>query len=298
MFSHLLVPLDGSRLAEGSLVVASMLCQKLNAVATLIHIIEEDAPQEIHGERHLTDEEEACRYLDEIAQKYFLPDAATCHVHAEKVQDVAQSISDHSGELAPDLIVMCTHGKSGLRDIMVGSIAQQIIGMGKTPILLVNPQEGNSEPTQITKILVALDGDPAHDASLPVAAELAQKLGAVLHLLTVVHTLGTLPGERAATGWLLPGATRAMLDMDEEAAHEHLQKLAVQWRKTGLSVTTEVLRGDPAQQILANTDAVGADLIALATHGKSGMSAFWSSSVGPRVVSASKTPLLLIPVKK
>jgi nucleotide-binding universal stress UspA family protein len=298
MFTHLLVPLDGSKLAEGSLAVASMLCQKLNAVATLIHIIEEDAPQEIHGERHLTDEDEACRYLNEIAEKYFLPDAVTCHVHAEKVQDVAQSISDHSGELAPDLIVMCTHGKSGLRDFMVGSIAQQIIGLGKTPILLVNPLEDDHETVRFTKILVALDGDPAHDASLPVAAELAQKLGAGLHLLTVVHTLGTLPGERAATGWMLPGATRAMLDMDEETALEHLQILAGEWRKKGLSVTTEVLRGDPAQQIVANTVNVGADLIALATHGKSGMSAFWSSSVGPRVVGSSETPLLLIPVKK
>ena len=298
MFRHLLVPLDGSKLAESSLVVASLLCQKLNAVATLIHIIEKEAPQEIHGERHLTDEEEACRYLDEIAQKYFKPDTATCHVHAEKVEDVAQSISEHSGELAPDLIVMCTHGKGGLRDFMVGSIAQQIIGLGKTPILLVNPQEDTGEPLQFTKFLVALDGDPDHDASLPVAAELAQKFGAGLHLLTVVHTLGTLPGERAATGWMLPGATRAMLDMDEETAHEHLQALAGQWRKTGLSVTTEVLRGDPAQQIVASTAAVRADLIALATHGKSGMSAFWSSSVGPKVVSASKSPLLLIPVKK
>ena len=298
MFSHVLVPLDGSRMAEGSLVVAAMLCQKLNAVATLIHIIEEDAPQEIHGDRHLTDEEEACRYLDDIAQKYFLPETATCHVHAEKVQNVAQSITDHSGELAPDLIVMCTHGKSGLRDIMVGSIAQQIIGLGKTPILLVNPQEGSPEAFAFTKILVALDGDPAHDASLLAAAELAQKLGAGLHLLTVVHTLATLPGERAATGWLLPGATRAMLDMDEEAAQEHLQMLAAQWRKTGLSVTTEVLRGDPAQQILASAAAGQVDLIALATHGKSGMSAFWSSSVGSKVVSASKSPLLLIPVKK
>ncbi len=298
MFSHLLVPLDGSKLAEGSLPVASMLCQKLNAVATLIHIIEKDAPQEIHGERHLTDEEEACRYLNEIAEKYFPPGSVTCHVHAEKVQDVAQSISDHSGELAPDLIVMCTHGKSGLRDIMVGSIAQQIIGLGKTPILLVNPQEGSAGNPQFNKILVALDGDPGHDASLPVAAELAQKLGAELHLLTVVHTLGTLPGERAATGWMLPGATRAMLDMDEEAALEHLQMLASQWRKTDLSVTTEVLRGDPAQQILACTASVQADLIALATHGKAGMSAFWSSSVGPKVITASRSPLLLIPVKK
>jgi nucleotide-binding universal stress UspA family protein len=298
MFKHLLVPLDGSQMAETTLPVAALLSQKLSAVVTLIHIIEQDAPQEIHGERHLTNEVEATRYLDAIATGHFASGAANSHVHTEKVQDVSRSIAEHSGELAPDLIVMCSHGEGGLHDFMVGSIAQQVIGRGKTPILLVHPEHGIDQELGIKKILVALDGDPQHDASLPVAAELARGLGASLHLLTVVHTLGTLPGERAATGWLLPGATRAMLDMDEESAREHLEQLAVQWRKDGLPVKTQVLRGDPAQQIVACAAEQQVDLIALATHGKSGMSAFWSSSVGPKVVASTQIPLLLIPVKK
>ena len=298
MFKHLLVPLDGSKMAETTLPVAALLSQKLGAVVTLIHIIEQDAPHEIHGERHLTNEEEASRYLGAVAAEYFPAGQATIHVHTEKVQDVSRSIADHSGELAPDLIVMCTHGEGGLREFMVGSIAQQVIGRGLTPILLIHPEHGIDQAQGMKRILVALDGDPQHDSSLPVAAELAQGLGAGLQLLTVVHTLGTLPGERAATGWLLPGATRAMLDMDEESAGQHLEQLAAQWRKASLPVTTQVLRGDPAQQIVACADEVQADLIALATHGKSGMGAFWSSSVGPKVVTSTHIPLLLIPVKK
>lgn len=298
MFKHLLVPLDGSKMAETTLPLAALLSQKLGSVVTLIHIIEQDAPQEIHGERHLTNEQEASLYLDIVAREYFSEGVATSHVHTEKVQNVSRSIADHSGELEPDLIVMCTHGEGGLHDFMMGSIAQQVIGHGRTPILLVHPEHRIDEVRGIKKILVALDGDPQHDASLPLAAELAQELGAGLHLLTVVHTLGTLPGERAATGWLLPGATRAMLDMDEESAEQHLEQLAEQWRKASLPITTQVLRGDPAQQIASGAAEAQADLIALATHGKSGMSAFWSSSVGPKVVTSTQIPLLLIPVKK
>jgi nucleotide-binding universal stress UspA family protein len=265
---------------------------------TLIHIIEQDAPQEVHGDRHLTGEEEACRYLGEIALQNFDEDKTATHVHVEKVQDVARSIVEHTGEFAPDLIVMCTHGSGGFHDIVAGSIAQQVIGRGKTPILLVSPQPEAIFSGLSQKILVALDGQPEHDGSLPVAAELARKLGSSLHLLTIVPTLGTLKGERAASGWMLPGATRAILDIEEETAREHLEGLAAEWRKTGLAVTIEVRRGDPAPLILTSARGIHAGLIVLATHGKSGMDAFWSGSVGPKVVSASRIPLLLIPVKK
>jgi nucleotide-binding universal stress UspA family protein len=297
MFEHLLVPLDGSKLAEAALPVAAWLSHELVASVTLIHIIEQDPPQAVHGDRHLADEGEARRYLEGIAAQQFIPGKVFSHVHTEKVQDVARSIADHSGELSPDLIVMCTHGEGGLRDIVAGSIAQQVIGRGKTPIFLVPPASKGAAP-QIKKFMVAIDGAQLHTGALPVAAELAGKVGASLHLLTVVHTLGTLSGERAASGWMLPGATRAMLEIDEETAREDLEKQAVDLRKTGLTVTCEVRRGNPAQQIIAGATASKSDCIVLATHGKSGMNALWASSVGPKVVSAAHLPLLLIPVKK
>ncbi len=294
MFEHLLVPLDGSKLAEVALPPAVWLARSLNAAVTLIHIIEKDPPQAVHGDRHLAGETEAHHYLEGIATQ-FAPGKVISHVHIEKVQDVARSIADHSSELQPDLIVMCAHGAGGLSNLVAGSIAQQVIGLGKTPIFLVPPAPVVGAPA-IQKILVALDSEQRHTGALLVAAELALKLGAGLHLLTVVHTLGTLSGEHAASGWMLPGATRAMLEIDEETAREALEKQAMEWRKAGLPVTCEVRRGAPAQQILAA--AAKADLVVLATHGKSGMGAFWAGSVGPKVVSGVHIPLLLIPVKK
>jgi nucleotide-binding universal stress UspA family protein len=63
MFKRLLVPLDGSHLAEAALPAAAFLALKLNAVLTLVHIVERNAPEEIHGDRHLTNADEANAYL-------------------------------------------------------------------------------------------------------------------------------------------------------------------------------------------------------------------------------------------
>jgi nucleotide-binding universal stress UspA family protein len=294
MFQHLLVPLDGSRLAESSLPYAVTLCQALNAAVTLIHIIEHNAPQEIHGERHLREENEAEAYLKQVAGQYFTPHTRIAtHVHTEEVRNVARSIAEHAGEMAPDLIVMCTHGESGMFNL-VGTIAQQIIGQGKTPILLVQPGDGPpSVPVALHKFLVALDGEPEHEQGLNTAGELAKYTLASLHLLTVIPTLETLSGERAAAGRLLPGATSAMLDMTEECTVEYLEEKAAALRAQGIQARTTIRRGDPVQQILA--DSLDEDLIVLGTHGKAGINAFWAGSVAPKIVSQTRLPVLLVP---
>jgi len=297
MFQHLLVPLDGSSLAESSLPYAVTLSQTLNAAVTLIHIIEHNAPQEIHGERHLRAEKEAEEYLKQVATQFFPPEARVgTHVHTEEVRNVARSISAHAGELAPDLIVMCTHGESGKFDLM-GSIAQQIIGQGKTPILLVHPGDRPlSAPVTLQKFLVALDGDAEHEQGLKAAEELAKYTQASLHLLTVIPTLGTLSGERAAAGRLLPGATSAMLDMTEECTIDYLEEQAALLRAQGIGTRTTIRRGDPVQQILA--DSQDEDLIVLGTHGKAGINAFWAGSVAPKIVSQTRLPVLLVPANR
>ena len=294
MFQHLLVPLDGSSLAEASLPYAVTLCRVLNAAVTLIHIIEHNAPQEIHGERHLREEKESEEYLKQVARQFFPPEArVNTHVHTEEVRNVARSISAHAGEMAPDLIVMCTHGESGVFNLM-GSIAQQIIGHGKTPILLVQPGDRPlNAPVTLQKFLVALDGDPEHEQGLKTAGELAKLTHASLHLLTVIPTLGTLSGERAAAGRLLPGATSAMLDMTEECTIDNLEEQAAALRAQGIESRTTIRRGDPVQQILA--DSQDEDLIVLGTHGKAGMNAFWAGSVAPKIVSQTRLPVLLVP---
>jgi len=300
MFKHLLVPLDGSHLAEAALPAAIYFARALKARVSLLHVIERDAPQEIHGERHLTNTDDARKYLDEVAERAFPPELRVeRHVHGNEVDNVAESIAEHERELGSDLIVMCTHGRGGLRDIISGRIAQQVVGLGTTPILLIPPSMSGAAPAFLCKrMLVTLDGNPEHEEGLNVAAGLAKSCAAGLSLVMVVQKYATLSGEEAATATMLPGATHMLLDLAEGEAKEYLHRHVAALQAAGITARADVRRGDPVTTIVATAKETGADLIVLATHGKTGMDAFWSGSATPNVTRRSVIPLLLVPVRR
>ena len=298
MFKHILVPLDGSQLAATVIPYVGMIAEKIDAQVTLLHVIEAKAPSEIHGEKHLTQESEANKYLSNIVQNDFSPSVQVAiHVHTEEVKNVARSIVGHSDELEPDLIMMCTHGRGGVLGFMVGSIAQQVIGMGKTPVLLIPSEIENTQKIPVIgRIMVALDGDPEHAQSLVTAADFAKGLKCSLDLVTVVPTLDTLTAENAATGKFLPATTSAVLDMSVEMVADELVDQANQLRREGLEVRVWVERGDPIQKLIETASRTLADVLVLGTHGKSGMDAFWSGSVAPKLAGRIHVPILYIPV--
>jgi nucleotide-binding universal stress UspA family protein len=299
MFEHLLVPLDGSRLAEAALPAAATLSEALDAQVTLIHVIERGAPPEIHGEQHLSDPTKASAYLGEVAARAFSAGVhVEQHVHTAEVNDVARSIVEHAGELGPDLVVMCTHGRGGVRTWLLGSIAQQVIALGATPVLLIQSDGVAATPDfACRRLLVPLDGNPDHEQGLVVASALAQACIADLHLLMVVPTLGALVGEHGASARLLPTATSAWLDISAESAGVHLHQKVIDLQALGLRATAEVCRGDPAGAIVRTAKGMEADLVVMGTHGKRGMDAFWSGSVAAQVCSRVRVPLLLVPVR-
>src|SRR5579859_7244129 len=109
-FHRLLVPLDGSHLAEAVLPVVTRLAQSCGATILLLHLLEKDAPSTVHGERHLTNRAEAESYLDELVQRLSSPNRTIeHHTHEVPVGDVAAGIATHVGEHAIDLIVLDTH---------------------------------------------------------------------------------------------------------------------------------------------------------------------------------------------
>jgi nucleotide-binding universal stress UspA family protein len=300
MFKHILVPLDGSKLAEAAVPIAASLAQKLNAPVTLLHIIEQDAPQEIHKEHHITEAEEASAYLAEVARRGFPADTRVdTHVHTAAVKDIPGSIVEHAlMEFQPDLIIMCTHGSGGMRDLLYGSIAQQVVAQGSTPLLLVKPNVENPAAFKLENILVPLDTGPVHDAGLPLTQELAGAYRSRIHLLTVIPTFRTIAGETAAAGSLLPATTSALLDIDVENAEEDLLVHMDELKQAGLQVTAEVARGDPATEIVNIAGRLHADLLVLTTHRKAGTAAFWARSVAPNVVRRAQLPILLVPLEE
>ena len=297
MFKRLLVPLDGSQLAESVLPAAQTFAECFHATLILFHALEQGARPTIHGERHLLAEAEAQTYLADLAARLARPQYhIETNVHPVKESDVARSIIEHITELNADLIVLAEHGSGGWRNMLIGNIAQQVVQRATTPLLFVRPQMENAPAFACRKILVPLDGTPFHEPALPVAAAVARACGATLHLMTVVPTTGTLSAERAGAGMLLPTTMAAVLDLAQRGAVEYLQNTTDRLLKENLSATATVARGDAAPAILENAARVKADLIVLATHGRANIDAFWSCSVTPKVLSRSDVPVLLVRV--
>ncbi len=299
MFKNILVPLDGSELAEAALPAARFLAGALAARVTLVHVIEQDAPSTIHGERHLRTPEEAEAYLRAASELAVPPGSSVaCHVHAAATSDVVQSLVEHGEEFAPDLIVLCTHGRGGLRRMFIGSIAQQVAGTGRVPVLLIRPNGSSRDSAfDIKTILAPLDGESSHQQGLDVGLGLAKPVGAKLHLLSVVPTLNSLSGHDATMGRFMPGTTQAILQLEEKELKAYLAQQASRIQQAGVPVTAELRCGDVSPTIVEAAERIDAGIIVLATHGKAGNAAFWTNSVAARVQANTKRPLLLVPVK-
>ncbi len=298
MFTHLLVPLDGSPLSEAALPPARELAARFGARVTLIHAVEKNPPGAVHGHPHLQDAREATEYLQAVARRAFAAGTRVdFHVHEGAVDDVPRSIVAHADELGHDLVVMCSHGRGKALHLLLGSIAQKVIALGSIPVLLIYPGEDDRPPTfSCRTILLPIDGDPDHAAALPVACELARKCAAILQLVFVVPSFATLSGGMMATGRMLPGTTARMLDLARQDAGEDARHLQRQLQEAGIEARAEVLQGDPAKTIVEAAERSGAGLLVLATHGRTGMQGFWEGSVAHHVAGRCRIPLFLLPL--
>lgn len=298
MFRHILVPLDGSRLAEAVMPAVAYLAERLGARVTLLHVVESHPPKDIHGERHLASASEARTYLEQLTARAGPGTArVACHVDDSPASDVAVAIAESARALATDLIVLCAHGWGGVRGWIYGGIAQQVVHGAVAPVMVVHPPASDpAHDFRCARVLVPLDGSAEHEGGLAVAKALARACSAELSLLGVVPTPATLSGVPATTARLLPGATSELLDLSERDIEAYLEDHVRRLRAAGVPARAETRRGDPASTIVSTARRSRSDVIVLGTHGKRGMHAFWSGSVAPRVSKSTYLPLLLVPL--
>jgi len=206
---------------------------------------------------------------------------------------------EHAGELDPDLVVMCAHGSHGIKGLIFGPIAHQVLPKGNWPILLIPPiADDKKRQLRLERILVPLDGTPEHELSLAAAVPLARAFVAHLHLLWVIPTLRALTGEQGLPARLMPGAMRAVLDMAETGGKEYLENLVAKCRAENFSVSAEIKRGEAVPEVLELADKLDVDLIIMASHGRVGINALLKGSVAPRIAGRIGRPLLLIRATK
>ena len=293
MFDRILVPLDGSKMAEASIPWALLLAEKASSKVILVHVLEKSPPKTVHGEPHIKDPQAAKIYLEGIKNNFPSRIPVDIHIHTVPEGNIAASIAEHVKELGADLVILTAHGRQGIRGLILGSIGQQVLRATYTPVLLLRADGPKIDIPFIDTILLPLDGTEQSERALPLAVDIARILKGKLLLLLVVPTVGTIRGDTAATARISPLATSAVLELQREKATQYLDDIKHKISHE-IEVKSEVLRGDPIEVVAREASKSEISLVVMATHGHPEFTAIWSASVGSSVQSRIDKPMLLI----
>jgi nucleotide-binding universal stress UspA family protein len=307
MNETILVPLDGSSLAEQALPYARMLAVASGARIRLFRVV--PVPGLMVGDRE-ADEAKAMREAET-----YLADVTTIMQNVSRTRfgrraetslagvatrggtppivetatfagEPAASIFEEIHERNIDLIVMSTHGRSGLGRWVYGSVADQIMRLAPVPVLLVPAVAPTSWPTdRALRLLIPLDGSELAQEALGPTWELAKTLHAEIQLLQVMVPLTYTYADPAAY---------TIDDHQIENAHRYLEKVANELGARGLKVTTFDAIGPAALMIAATAREQGSDLIAMSTHGSGGVTRLLMGSVATGVVQRASVPVLIV----
>ena len=300
MATQILVPLDGSSLAEQALSCAMTLARGLPAELVLfravwippdvLEILDESTVEPNAAVAHFA--AEANDYLAALVEQ--LRDAGLDAQHAVQRGPAAEAILDYARQSDIDQIVMATHGYSGIKRWTHGSVAERVLQTARVPLLLMRAREQAltrdwKQPVDCRRILVPLDGSPVAEQILPSVTTVAHALGAelVLFQVLIAHASGWMDGE-----WYFP--VQGVLDMAEEDAEAYLSTVAGRLEEQGLDVATATSMGPVASCIVEYAEANHVDLIAMGTHGRTGLARWALGSVADRVLRAGGTPILLV----
>jgi nucleotide-binding universal stress UspA family protein len=273
--ARVLVPLDGSTLAEAILPVVERLARDHEAEVILLEVLAGQGTREAaHDAEH-----QAGDYLQRMVdslRRRGLRQVRACVWHG----DADQAIANAATRERPDFIAMATHGRSGLDWLRFGSVAEGVVRRAPVPVLLVRGSAAWGRGG-IDRILVPLDGSEASETVLPIVACLAGPFDFEVQLLHVVET--SLSGA-------LAGAT-GVHDPETEAAY--LAGVAAALEARGLRAGVTLRVGLPAEVIPAVAVETKCGLVAMSTHGRSGLGRLFLGSVAERVLRAVSVPVLL-----
>ncbi|HZS92289.1 MAG TPA: universal stress protein [Chloroflexota bacterium] len=275
MFQRIMVPLDGSELAERALPLAGQMAKAMGATIYLVRAVEAPAmwlaapaavyvPPTVYDDLLKNETEEAVSYLNRVREQL---ESSGLHVRADQCEgNPAVALLDYESAVNADLVVMCSHGRSGLSRFALGSVADRLVRHGTVPVLLVRPF---GEPASLEHAVVPLDGSTRSEEVLKVVDHLARYVVREVTLLRVIAA----PKDG-------PEAERYLQEAAQHLTQEHLAC----WRR--------VEQGDPADVILSTADHQR--LVIMATHGRSGLTRWALGSVADRVVRGGAAAVLLV----
>ena len=282
MLDRILIPLDGSALAESVLVHVRRLVDRKDAELLLLQVVtlppatESDAGEPLD---HLWSR--ATEYLRNVAGRLA---SEGLRVRSHVVEGFpAREILNAAKTEDADLIAMSTHGRTGVARWVFGSVTEKVLRGSSVPVLAIpsflgiggeaQPQRPQELPFR--KILAPIAAEEATLEVLPALTEIARLFGSEVRLLHVCE-----------------GTECSVATHELRMAFEHL-------RNVGVPAEPVMKQGDPAAQILEACRDEGADLIAMTTHGRTGVSRLLMGSVAEKVLWSANVPLLVVrPGKK
>ena len=302
MYPRILIPLDSSDTAEQVLPYACLLSKGLKIPVELLRVIEPVSPE-------LSDPSHGL-YLDRVAdsmrsagQEYLKKVAsslksdgvpATTQVHEG---DPATRILDEAEKSPEALVAMTTHGRSGVARWVLGSVTDKVLHGTQNPMLVVRAKENgtSSGAEQLTTLIVPLDGSPEGEQVLPHVVALAKGLHLKVTLVKALPIDWIMYNEYGAYIQSYYETAAAQL---EQNAIEYLSKTAKAISSQGVSsVDTKFIQGHPATAIINLAQEIDGSLIAMTTHGRSGVGRWVLGSVADRVVRHSGSPVLMVHVR-
>ena len=282
VIESVLVPLDGSALAEEALPLGQALALRAGVPLRLVRVIDRDRTSEA--------ERQAEHAVSEAARQAGVE--AQLRVRAG---DAAEEILREAGDLPRPLIVMTTHGRSGIGRWLIGSVADRVVRGGAAPVLLLRSGTSLGDAQGFRRLLVPLDGSALAEDALPLAVTLAHVFAAEVHLARVAETtrLFTLTGTSQSP---IPDTLLEEMVADLEAeAGAYLRPVVERLRPEGVPLRAVVLDGIPVEALLAYTATHEIDLVVLATHGRGGFNRLVLGSVAERLLRQGQTPILMVP---
>lgn len=299
MYKEILVTLDGSETAEQVLPYSRGLARRLGIPVDLITVIDvtETARNFPAGDglllKQVTEDEvrRAGPYLEEIARS-FPGAAAGCLVKPGRAVDI---IIETARADKGTLITMATHGRSGLNRFLLGSVAEKVLRGTQNPLLLVRATEGAKTDGEIAmkSVIVPLDGSALAEGVLPATEELATKLD----LEVVLFRAYAIPygAYTAGDGFYDPVHLDSFLAQLREETYDYLELKAAELKKRGLQRVSYVAReGLSADEIISFGRQTANNLIAMCTHGRSGVTRWLLGSVTETVVRHCGDPVLVL----
>lgn len=194
-----------------------------------------------------------------------------------------------------EMIAMSTHGRNALGRGILGSVADKVIHMANTPVMTITPDKAKEyweEGAKVARVIVPLDGSPLAETALPYAEELAGKLSLEVMLVRTL-AIDSFYGIYS-NGYAYSGYAELQNELEDDAT-DYLKGIAERLEKKGLDVSWQLLRGAPAASIVELAHETSRDIIALTTHGRSGLTRWILGSVAEALIRASGDPVLVIP---